>query len=330
MSNQNERAARFWYEYNGERFEVPPQYVYQLHPSKGGGYEINAAFYTWAFNQHGISIMSYNTIHANQSDLRPAAKSKEEKNKIPTGVVYFAVECVGKDRKGIMKTGTGEVGNESITNFQRGFPFGIAAKRAKVNMGKEFFNLTDTNYAMDCRDFKVPFGEYQGRTLGDLANDPRGVNTIRWMASDKFTGDPVLKFKTQEMIDNFLDKGNNQNQQRPNNQQQSNQQQGTGQQQNNQQQGTGQQQNNQQQGTGQQQKSPQQSNQGQNPNGNIPPLTNEQKNAINRYRNEKNVTNEVLHQVVAELFGDNFSWNTATKEQGNTILKVLAQKHGNL
>lgn len=293
----NERAPRYWFEYNGEKHLVPPEYVYQLHPTKGGGYDISAAFFSWAFNKFNISIVGYETLYANQTDLRPAAKTKEEKAQVPTGIVYFAVLCKGRDKRGIEKSGIGEVGNESITNFQRGFPYGIAAKRARVNMGKEFFGLTDLNHALDCRDYKVTFGEFNGQTLAQICSTARGIEAVKWFASDKFQGDPILKAKAREVVEKYLNKTNTDNTNKTDDSQ------------------------SQTQNTQTQQNKPANT-------GNKRGLTNEQKEKLSRYRDGKKVDIKDITRVAISAIGDNFSWDTITEEQGNILLNKLAEKYG--
>lgn len=305
MAN-NEKTPRYWFEYNGEKHLVPPEYVYQLHPTKGGGYDISAAFFSWAFNKFNISIVGYETLYANQMDLRPAAKSKEEKAEVPTGIVYFAVLCRGRDKRGIEKCGVGEVGNESITNFQRGFPYGIAAKRARVNMGKEFFGLTDLNHALDCRDHKVTFGEFNGKTLAEIASTSRGVEAIKWFASDKFQGEPVLKGKAREFCEMYLNKGNTPN---PNQNDNTNKQNPSNT-------------NSKSQGN----RPPAQTNN--NPAGERRGLTKEQKEKLSRYRDGKKVDIKEITKIAVNAIGNNFSWDTITEEQGNILLNKLAEKYG--
>lgn len=308
------KAPRYWYEYNGQKHLVPSEFVYKLYEGKGGGHDINAAFFSWAFNKHDISIIDYKTLYANQTDLRLGAKSKEDKANIPTGIVYFSVMCKGKDKRGVEKVGVGEVGNESITNFQRGFPFGIAAKRARVNMGKEFFGLTDLNYAIDCRDYEIDFGDQKGKTLNEVCKTKEGINTVRWYASDKFTGSPVLKAKAKELVEKYIDK---QNHSTPN------------------------QNNGNTQNAGQTQK-PQTNNRPQNQNTNtntnntqsektgISPLTKEQKDAFATYRDGKSVPMTEITNIGNLVTNNNFSWKTATKEQGDKMLAKLEQKYGKI
>lgn len=308
----NEKTPRYWFEYNGEKHLVPTEYVYQLHPTKGGGYDISAAFFSWAFNKFNISIVGYETLYANQMDLRPAAKSKEEKAEVPTGIVYFAVLCRGRDKRGIEKCGVGEVGNESITNFQRGFPYGIAAKRARVNMGKEFFGLTDLNHALDCRDYKVTFGEFNGKTLAEIASTSRGVEAIKWFASDRFQGEPVLKAKAKEFIEKYINNQNKkdtpQNQSQPQNPPQNPQ--------------------NQNQQNQQSQQNKPAGNTGNANAGNRRGLTNEQKEKLSRYRDRKKIDIKEITKIAVTTIGNNFSWDTITEEQGNIILNKLAEKYG--
>lgn len=194
MSNQ-QRKTRYIYDYNNEKYEVPDHFVYQIHGSKGGGYDINEAFFTWAFNKHGISIVDIQVIYAN-TDRTP----KGDKNTHAASSTFYIATVKGRDKRQIEKVGDGESGNESITNFQRGYPAGLAIKRAKVNMGKEFFNLVDLKMATDSRDFTLEFGNDKGKTLEDLARTPQGMGTVQWLASDKFTGDGLLKLKAQEFL----------------------------------------------------------------------------------------------------------------------------------
>lgn len=316
---QSQKLPRVWYSYNGVQYLVPPQFVYRLHESKGGGFDINAAFFTWAFNAHGISIVSYDTIYSDQSNLKPI--SKAEKGATCAGTIFFAVACKGRDKRGFERVGVGEVGNESITPFQRAFPFGIASKRAKVSMGKEFFNLVDLKYATDCRDFVVDFGEYKDCTLAEVCKTDKGKNSVRWFASDSFNANPILKQKAQEVVKYYLDKtepapvdghtqqpnrgnGNNQ-QQRPNN-------------------------------------NPQTNNQP-TPEPNAPAndtetpsvlptnklLTEAQKNSFAQYRDTKHIKMDEIKKIAMQVLNkSSIDWNTMTIEEGRKVLDTLQEKYG--
>lgn len=191
MSNQ-QKKPRYIYEYNNQKYEVPQHFIYSVH---NGGHDINEAFFTWAFNIHDISIMDIQVVYANTDRTL-----KGDKKNSAASSTFFIATVTGQDKRKIIKVGDGESGNESITNFQRGYPAGLAIKRAKVNMGKEFFNLVDLKMALDCRDFTIEFGNEKGKTLEELSRTPQGIGTIQWLASDKFTGDGMLKLKAQEFL----------------------------------------------------------------------------------------------------------------------------------
>lgn len=191
MSNQ-QKKPRYVYEYNNQKYEVPQHFIYSVH---NGGHDINEAFFTWAFNIHDISIMDIQVVYANTDRTL-----KGDKKNSAASSTFFIATVTGQDKRKIIKVGDGESGNESITNFQRGYPAGLAIKRAKVNMGKEFFNLVDLKMALDCRDFTIEFGNEKGKTLEELSRTPQGIGTIQWLASDKFTGDGMLKLKAQEFL----------------------------------------------------------------------------------------------------------------------------------
>lgn len=326
-NDQNNRKARYWYEYAGEKHMVPEHYVYKIHPTKGGGSDISESFFTWAFNKHNISITDIDIVYSSE-DRKPKPSSKDATAASST---FFIAIVKGKDKRGVEKVGDGESGNESITNFQRGFPAGLAIKRAKVNMGKEFFNLVDLKLAIDCRDATVEFGENKGKSLEQLSTNPQGVNTIRWIASEKFTGDDVLKMKAQEFVELYLQGGNqptggnipststSTSTSNPNTTTHVGS--GYG--------GSGSAYSNSQTRT-----NPNQNpnpNQNQNNRPNTPQsVTQDQLGVLGNYRKKKFLTDQQISGLVNELFGQGFSWKTATYEQGEKFIQKLEQLYGKL
>lgn len=203
------KKPRIWYRYNKNKYLVPERFIYEMHKSRGGGFEISVDFYTWAFNEYGISITGYETLYGNQDILTKFPKDKEEqatyKDEVASGVVFFAVKCIGRDKRGIVHTGCGEVGNESINNFQRGYPYGLATKRAKINMGKEFFELSNVKLAIDARDFIVNYGNYKGKNLTISEIYKRDVSFVEKLEDDTFNtfgqaDNELLHTKAKEYI----------------------------------------------------------------------------------------------------------------------------------
>lgn len=192
-NNNRQKKPRFVYEYLNEQYEVPSHFIYQVH---AGGYDISEAFFTWAFNKHEISIIDIKILHTSEN-----RQPKGDKSSTAASSTFFIASVTGRDKRKVEKVGDGESGAESITNFQRGYPAGLAIKRAKVNMGKEFFNLVDLKLAKDCRDTVVEFGQEKGKTIEEISRTAQGMNTISWMASESFTGDGVIKLKATEFIE---------------------------------------------------------------------------------------------------------------------------------
>lgn len=299
------KKPRFWYEYSGERLRVPDHFVYTMHESKGGGADIGEAFFTWAFNKHNISIVDIKILYSSQD------RSVAEKNNTAASNTFFVASVRGKDKRGVEKVGDGEVGAESITKFQRGYPAGLAIKRAKVNMGKEFFNLVDLNYATDCRDSTVEFGQDKGKTLETLAQTPNGINTIRWFASEKFNGDDLFKAKAQEFLSLYIDKtGQTQpmNQVTTSTSNQTNQ------------------------------TIPTTSHQVQTSSQSMTHATThqpvkmskEQLDTMGSYRNKYFLTNAQITEIATQLFGQGFTWKNATYDQGQAFLSHLERQFGKL
>lgn len=201
MTAQNGKKPRLVYEYRNEEHEIPQRYIYQIHQSKGGGFDISESFFTWAFNKHEISIVDIQVLYSN-----PDRTPKGNKDTVAASSTFYIATVKGRDKKNMEKVGDGESGNESITNFQRGYPAGLAIKRAKVNMGKEFFNLVDLKLAIDCRDIVVPNGKDKGKTLEELAQTPQGQNNIRWFAGPDFNAGPeeTFKYKAQQFCERYL------------------------------------------------------------------------------------------------------------------------------
>lgn len=318
------KKPRYIYEYLNERAEVPDRFVYQVHK---GGYDINEAFFTWAFNKHEISIVDIQILYAGED--RTVKGNKEQTAASST---FFIASVKGRDKRKVEKVGDGESGNESITNFQRGYPAGLAIKRAKVNMGKEFFNLVDLKSAMDCRDTVVEFGADKGKTLEELAKTSQGMNTIRWFASDKFTGDGNIKHKAQMFIElygggvggstpNPSNNGNSVSNHYQNNVTTAVPQQGNMQSQ--------QVVPNQNQQVQLQQNQPVQMQQ----NHSIPQIqmmSQEQKDMLGLYRKKKFLTDLQITTIANELFGTSFTWKTATYEQGQAFIQRLNILYGSI
>jgi len=262
MTNEGNRPARLWYEYRGQKEMIPPEFIYKI--AMGSGYDISEAFFTYAFKKHGISIVDIQILYASDNRDKPV------KDTTSASSAFIIASVKGRDKHGQEFCGDGEAGSENITNYQRKFPAGIAIKRAKVSMGKEFLSLTDLRFATDCRDFKVTFGEYEGQTIEDIAKKVEGVKTLRWISS-KFQGDEVLKSKVNEFLSNYLVENSQ-------------------------------------------------------PVIEVPteePLTAEQKKRISDFRAEKGVANLALSTIAREICGASFTWEKATKSQGDKILEHL-------
>lgn len=317
----NTKKPRFIYEYLNERAEVPDRFVYSVHK---GGYDINEAFFTWAFNKHEISIVDIQILYAGE-DRTP----KGSKEQTAASSTFFIATVKGRDKRKVEKVGDGESGNESVTNFQRGYPAGLAIKRAKVNMGKEFFNLVDLKAALDCRDAVVEFGQDKGKTLEDLSKTSQGMNSIRWMASEKFNGDGNLKYKAQEFLELYAggQPANPQNR-HPSNGENDFQPYSNGQNQNQPNQGG-------QSGVQLGNTPPAQSQQptpAPSPTitPTVPPMSAEQKEILGAYRKKKFLTDLQITTIANELFGTSFTWKTATYEQGQTFIQRLNILYGSL
>lgn len=311
--SENTKKPRYIYEYMNERAEVPDRFVYSVHK---GGHDINEAFFTWAFNKHEISIVDIQILYANE-DRAP----KGSKDQSAASSTFFIASVKGRDKRRVEKVGDGESGAESITNFQRGYPAGLAIKRAKVNMGKEFFNLVDLKVALDCRDTTLDFGADKGKTLEELGRTSQGLGTIRWLASDKFSGDGNLKFKAQEYLELYAGGSPSSNQGSP----QSNGNSISGVQLNNQSQGSQQQ--------PQQSQNASPSTQPNNNHGTTPQpamMTDEQRELLGVYRKKKFLTDQQITTIAHELFGTTFSWKTATAEMADQYLKRLNILYGNI
>lgn len=307
--SENTKKPRYIYEYMNERAEVPDRFVYSVHK---GGYDINEAFFTWAFNKHEISIVDIQILHAGE-DRTP----KGNKDQTAASSTFFIASVKGRDKRRVEKVGDGESGNESITNFQRGYPAGLAIKRAKVNMGKEFFNLVDLKAAMDCRDATLEFGADKGKSLEELARTSQGMNTIRWIVSEKFTGDGNLKHKALEFLELYGSGSPATPQVSP---------------QVNRNTQSGVQLNTEPQGNQQQSQQSQQVNNVPLPNHQTttPMMTAEQKELLGVYRKKKFLTDQQITTIAHDLFGATFSWKTATAKMADEYLMRLNILYGNV
>lgn len=322
------RKPRFWYEYGGERHMVPEHFVYKMHDTKGGGSDIGEAFFTWAFNKHSISIVDIKILYSSED------RSKTTKDQAVASNTFFVAMVRGKDKRGVEKVGDGEVGSESINNYQRGYPAGMAIKRAKVNMGKEFFNLVDLKYAMDCRDAVVEFGQDKGKTLETIAQAGNGINTIRWFASDKFNGDDMFKMKAQEFLAVYIDKTSVEGAPLANPHIQSQVQPNAAQPVQHSAASTVTSHHSQ----GHQGASHQVNQQAVMPNvqpsqvvPNVPaPISREHLDVLKAYRTRFFLTDQQITAIAHELFGQGFTWKTATFDQGVRFLARLEQQFGKI
>lgn len=196
---------RMNYYYGNEEYLIPPRHIYRMNESQGGAYDLLASFFTEAFRKHNVAILGYKTLFGSTQVV-----SKNQSKKGEAAQTIFAVECIGMDQWGRKVAGIGEVSSESITTYQRKYPYNLAAKRARTTMGKEIFGITDIKMAIDCRDYEVPVGKHKGKTIEEVARIDRGV--LNWILSDDFNAtDNNLKPKIEEYFERYLNNPNNNN-----------------------------------------------------------------------------------------------------------------------
>ena len=192
------------YYYGTEEYSIPLRHIYNINESQGGGVDLLASFFTEAFRKHNVSIIEYKTLFANTGNIL----TKEQSKKMQAAQTYYVVECIGVDQWGRKVVGIGEVSAETITNYQRKYPYNLAAKRARTSMGKEIFGITDVKMAIDCRDYIIPAGKHKGKTIEEVAKID--INTLNWMKSNDFnSNDQSLKPKIEEYFEKYLNKNNN-------------------------------------------------------------------------------------------------------------------------
>lgn len=164
--------ALMQYTFNGTVQDIPNEFLYMQSNTKE--WAISEEFFTWAFDKHGVS-MEVVLMEVVQDSFVVQMKAIHGGNLIKTALGDAAIDETQKGEKNWIQT---------------------AFRRAKVNVGKEVFGLTELKNAMTPRHYRLSSKDHDNKTLGQLyVQEGREKVESLLMASD---------FRTTRKVQDFL------------------------------------------------------------------------------------------------------------------------------
>lgn len=161
------------YTFDGKTYDIPNEFLFKSNYSKE--WSVSEEFFTWAFDKHEVSteIVKTETIHA-----------------------HFVIQMKATYKGTMMRTSLGDVPED---DFKKDGVKAIqtALRRAKVNVGKEVFGLTEMKNVLKPYHYIVPNGEFHGISLGVLY-ESKGRESIETLKAD-------ADFRTQQKAKELLE-----------------------------------------------------------------------------------------------------------------------------